>query len=221
MWNLQIIPKTKEGKTVKPTGVGLIALPVVFPGHFTIEMTAEGRTIAQAAIVHPDPRFAIGKEVYHAMVDAQVEVITITKKHSIAVTTANRIGTETRKLDKVLQAEKEIPSDVKTRVNEFQNKFQVLADEIKPRGIGYKVPSKVALRGGYLSQQLMFLGMWVSSYPAAPTVTILEAIKQSKDEVDGLVRRLNEFILVDIPGLNEILEANNLQPVKAPKVIDF
>ncbi len=139
----------------------------------------------------------------------------------MTVTAANRIRTELRKLNKTIQDEKDIPDVVKTGVNKFKNKFEVLADDIKPKGIGYKVPSKVALRGGYLSQQLLFLGMWVSSYPAAPTEVTLAATKESNDEVDTLIGRLNEFIIVDIPALNEILEANSLKPIKAPKEVKF
>jgi hypothetical protein len=220
-WNLQIIPKTKDGKIVKPTGVGLTALPVAFPGNYTIEMTSEGKTMTQAAMIKPDPRFALKKEDYRAVVDAQIEVIAITKIHSLGVTAANRISAELRKLDKALGAEKEIPPAVTTRVNEFKSKFLIFADEIKPKGIGYKVPSKVALRGGYLSQQLLFLGMWVSSYPAAPTEMMLEAIKQSKNEINTLIKRLNAFILVDIPALNETLEANGQKPIKTPEVVNF
>ncbi len=221
VWNLQIVPKTKDGKVVKPTGVGFIALPVVFPGNYSVEMTAEGKTLAQAATINPDPRFSIGREEYQAMVDAQVEVIVISKKYSMTVTAANRIRTELRKLNKTIQDEKDIHDVVKTGVNEFRDKFEVLADDIKPKGIGYKVPSKVALRGGYLSQQLMFLGMWVSSYPAAPTEVTLAATKESNDEVDTLIGRLNEFIIVDIPALNEILEGNGIKSIKAPKEVKF
>jgi len=221
VWNLQIVPKTKDGKVVKPTGVGIIALPVVFPGNYSVEMTADGKTLTQAAMINPDPRFSIGREEYQAIVDAQVEVIAVSKKYSMTVTAANRIRAELRKLDKALQDKKDIPADVTKSVKEFKEKFQKLADKIMPKGIGYKVPSKVALRGGYLSQQLMFLGMWVSSYPAAPTEVMLAATKEANDEVDTLIGLLNEFIRVDIPALNKILEANEIKPVKAPNEVKF
>jgi hypothetical protein len=221
VWNLQIVPKTKDGKVVKPTGLGLTALPVVFPGEYTVEMTADGKTLTQAAMVLPDPRFSLGKEDYQDMVDAQVDVIVVSKKYSMAVTAANRIRAELGKLDKTLQDKKDIPPDITKSVKEFKDKFQKVADKIMPKGIGYKVPSKVALRGGYLSQQLMFLGMWVSSYPAAPTETMLVGIKETNDEVNTLIDQLNEFILIDIPALNKILETNDLKPIKAPEEVKF
>ena len=221
VWNLQIVPKTKGGKVLKPTGVGFLALPMVFPGNYSVEMTADGKTQTQAAMINPDPRFSLEKEEYQALVDFQVEVITVSKKYSITVTASNRIRTELRKVDKALQGRDTLPEDAAKSVKEFEDKFQKLADEIMPRGIGYKVPAKVALRGGYLSQQLMFLGMWASSYPAAPTEVMLAATKESNDEVDGLIGRLNEIIRVDIPALNKILEANEIKPITAPKVIEF
>jgi photosystem II stability/assembly factor-like uncharacterized protein len=221
VWNLQIVPKTKEGKVLKPTGVGFLALPMVFPGIYSVEMTADGKTKTRAAMINPDPRFPIEKDEYQALVDFQVEVIAVSKKYSIAVTASNRIRTGLRKIDKALQERDTLPADAAKSVKEFEDKFQKLADEIMPRGIGYKVPAKVALRGGYLSQQLMFLGMWASSYPAAPTEVMLAATKESNDEVDGLIGRLNEIIRVDIPALNKILEANEIKPITAPKVIKF
>ena len=219
VWNLQIIPKTKEGKVVKPTGIGLAMMPVVYPGSHSVEMTAEGKTLTQTAVLSPDSRFSMRKEDHQAMVDAQVDAIVVSKKYSMGVTAANRIGNELRKLDKALQDKKEIPSAVEAGVSGFKNKFDVLADEIKPKGIGYKVPSKVALRGGYLAQQLIFLGLWLSEYPAAPTEAILAAIEELNDEVDALTGRLNEIIRVDIPALNKILEANGFKPLRAPSEV--
>jgi len=221
VWNLQIVPKTKDGKEIKPTGVGFLALPLVFPGNYSVEMTTDGKTQAQLAIINQDPRFSLGKEDYQAMVDYQVDVIIVSKKYSMSVTAANKIRSELGKVDKALQDKSDIPEAVTKSIEEFKDKFQILADKIMPRGIGYKVPSKVALRGGYLSQQLMFLGMGASSFPAAPTETMLEAIDETNDEVQGLIDRLNEFIRVDIPALNEILETNELNPLKAPEVIEF
>ena len=79
MWNLQIVAKTKEGKVVKFTGVGLIALPMAFPGKYVIEMTTEAKTLSQAATINPDRRFSLSSEKHEAMFDAQVEVIAIFK----------------------------------------------------------------------------------------------------------------------------------------------
>jgi hypothetical protein len=221
VWNLQIIPKTKEGKVVKPTGMGLTALPVVYPGSYTVEMTTDEKTLTQAATINPDPRFPMGIEDYQAMVEAQVNVIAVSKKLSLGVTATNRIRSELRKLDKALQDKKDIPSDVTTIVNEFRDKFKILADKIMPKGFGYKVPTKIALRGGYLSTQLLFLGMSVSNFPSAPAEVDLLQIRELNDVVEALTGELNEFIRVEIPMLNKVLKANALDPVKAPKKVEF
>jgi photosystem II stability/assembly factor-like uncharacterized protein len=221
VWNLQVIPKTKDGKVVKPTGMGLTALPVVFPDLYTAEMTIDGKTLAQELTINPDPRFPMKREDYQAMFDAQVEVVAIAKRLSMGVTAANRIRTELGKLDKALQGKKDIPPNVAIGVKEFKEKFQAVEEEIMPKGFGYRVPSKIALRGGYLSTQLLFLGLSVSSFPAAPTEADQLQVRDLNDVVDALIARLNEFIRVDIQVLNKILEANDLKPIKAPEEVEF
>ncbi len=220
VWNLQVVPKTREGKVVKPTGMGLTALPVVFPDRYALEMTVDGKTLARELTINPDPRFSMGREDYQAMFDAQVEVIVLSKRLSLGVTAISRIRAELGKLDKTLQ-EKGVPSDVESGVKEFKEKFQVIEEEIMPKGFGYKVPSQVALRGGYLSTQLLMLGMSVSSFPAAPTETDRLQIRDLTGEVDILIGRLNEFIRTKIPTLNTILEAKGLTPLKVPDEVDF
>jgi photosystem II stability/assembly factor-like uncharacterized protein len=219
VWNLQIVPKTKDGKVIKPTGIGFTALPVVFPGNFTVEMEIDGKITAQKASVGQDPRFSISREDYQEIVEFQVDVIAVAKKHSMGVSATNRIRSELKKLDNALETDKEISSDVISGVKKFKDKFQSLADEILPKGFGYKVPSKVALRGGYLSTQIMFLGIWASGFPAVPTETMLSGVKEIQNEVDGLIDRLNEFIRVEIPGLNKILEDGGIKPLKAPSEV--
>jgi hypothetical protein len=220
VWNLQVIPKTRDGKVVKPTGMGLTALPVVFPGRYTVEMTVDGKTLAQELTINPDPRFAMEREDYQAMFDAQVEVIALSKRLSLGVTAISRIRAELGKLDKALQ-KKEPPPDVGSGLKEFKEKFQVIEEDIMPKGFGYKVPSQVALRGGYLSTQLLMLGMSISSFPAVPSETDRLQIRDLNNEVDILIGRLNEFIRTEIPSLNTILEANGVTPLKVPDEVVF
>ncbi len=221
VWNLQVIPKTKDGKVVKPTGMGLTALPVVYPGSYAVEMTVDGNTSALPLIINPDPRYLMAKEDYQAMYDAQVEVIAITKRLSLGVTAVSRIRTELDKLDRALKEKTEIPSESLSHIEEFRKEFQALEEEIKPKGFGYKVPSLAALRGGYLSTQLLFLGMSVSNFPAAPTAVDQLQIRDLGGEVDTLVSRLNEFIDNKIPSLNTVLEASDLKPLRVPAKVDF
>jgi photosystem II stability/assembly factor-like uncharacterized protein len=221
VWNLQIIPKTKDGEVIKPTGMGLTALPVIFPGDYRVEMTVEGKTLTQMAIINSDPRFQVQKKEYQAMIDAQIQVIAVSKRLSLGVTAANRIRRELNNLEKVFQDKKDIPPDVTTCVKEFEIKFKKVEEEIMPKGFGYKVPSKVALRGGYLSTQLLYLGLSLSGFPSAPTEVDLLQIRELDNAVRGLIEQLNEIILAEIPVVNSVLEANGLKPIKAPEEVRF
>jgi photosystem II stability/assembly factor-like uncharacterized protein len=219
MWNFQIIPKTKEGEVVKPTGLGMTALPVVFPGDYTVELSVEGKIMTKEATINPDPRFSMDRQDYQAMAEAQVDVIVLSKQLGMGITAANKIRSEMTKLDKVIGDSEDVASDVADSVKTFEDRFQVLAEKIMPVGFGYRASSKTALRGGDLSGQLLFLGMSVSNFPSAPTETDLRQISELSEEIEMLIDRLNEVILVDIPALNEVLGAHDLKPIKAPKEV--
>jgi len=90
-----------------------------------------------------------------------------------------------------------------------------------PKGIGYRGSMEMALRGGSLSQLVARLGASISGYPSAPTKTELSQLKELSEAVNALVSRLNEFMSVEIPKLNEILEEHSLKPLKAPKKVSL
>jgi hypothetical protein len=58
-------------------------------------------------------------------------------------------------------------------------------------------------------------------YPSAPTKTELSQLKELSEAVNALVSRFNEFMSVEIPKLNEILEEHGLKPLKAPKKVSL
>lgn len=220
MWNLQVMPKTKEGEVVKPAGLGLIALPMVFPAEYSVELSVDGETQVQKASVEPDPRFSMAEEDYQAMIEAQADVVLMSKKLGMGVTAANRIRRELNDLDKALKDKKDVSPDVTEEVNAFKVKFEMLAEEMLPKGFGYKVSQELALRGGDLSTQILFLGMSVSNFPSAPTKVDWQQIQELTEKVEDLTGRLNKVIIDDIPELNVVLEANGLKPIRAPEVIE-
>jgi hypothetical protein len=80
---------------------------------------------------------------------------------------------------------------------------------------------ETALRGGHLNVLVLFLGMSISEYPSAPTETDLAQLKELAAEVNALVDEFNEFIRTDMPKLNEILEKNDINPMKVPKEVEI
>jgi RNA processing factor Prp31 len=143
------------------------------------------------------------------------------KKMGLSVTATKNIRRQLEKLDKALKEKEDTPKIVRTALKNFNEKFAKLEEEIIPKGFGYRGSMEMALRGGSLSQQLMMLGASISGYPSVPTKTELSQLKELSEAVNALASRLNEFMSVEIPKLNEILEEHSLKPLKTPKKVSL
>jgi hypothetical protein len=220
-WNLRYIPKTKEGKEIKSSGIGFIESPFVASGEYTVELVVGDQKLMKKGIVYPDPRFQMEEEERIVQRDKIVEVMVYSKKMGLSVTATRNIRRQLEKLDKVLKEKEDTPEAVRTALKKFDEKFAKLEEEIIPKGFGYRGSMEMALRGGSLSQLVMMLGASISGYPSVPTKTELSQLKELSEAVNALVSKFNEFMSVEIPKLNEILEEHNLKPLKAPKKVSL
>lgn len=217
-WNLQFVPKTKEGKAIKPGMAGFIALPNASPGEYTVVLSVDGKKSEKKAVVYPDPRFQLKEEERKVQVKALTEVLILSKKMGLSVTAAKNIRRQLEKLHKDLK-EKETNEVVQISINNFDQRFRKIEEEIVPKEIGYRGSMEMVLRGGPLSQQIMFLGMSIGGYPSAPTEANLAQLKELSATVKILTNQLNDFIKVEIPELNKLLKEYDLKPLKAPKEV--
>ena len=220
-WNLQFIPKTKDGKKIAPTGMGFVAAPFVSPGEYTVEMVVGEQKIEKKGLVYPDPRFWMIEKDRVAQNESMVEIMVLSRKMNLSITAARKIRKQLDKLNETLSEKDDIKDAVQKAVERFDTRFTELEEEIVPKDMFFRGSMETALRGGHLNMQVMFLGMSISAYPSAPTETDLIQLKELTKIVNGMVDEFNEFIRTDIPRLNEILEKNDIKPLKTPKEIEI
>ncbi len=222
LWNLQFIPKTEEGEEIKPGGIGMISPPTVLSGTYRIELHAQDKiTAATTAQVMADPRIEINNEERAEQIQAQVKVMTLSKKMGLSVTAVRKIRRELEKRFYDGEKLQDMPRDVQTALETFEEIFKPLEDIIMPKGIGYRGSLEMALRGGSISQQILMLGMSIGNYPAPPTQTDLFMLDELTENVTDLVNQLNQFMSREIAEFNRILENNNLDPIKVPDPVDI
>jgi photosystem II stability/assembly factor-like uncharacterized protein len=219
-WNLQFIPKTKDGKKIAPSGLGFIAAPFVSPGEYTVEMAVGEQKIEKKGLVYPDPRFWMIEKDRVAQNESMVEVMVLSRKMNLSITAARNFRRQLDKLNETLSEKGDIKDVVLKAIERFDKRFTELEDEIVPKRMFYRESMEAALRGGHLNIQVMFLGMSVSAYPSAPTETDLAQLEELTEIVNEMVDEFNEFIRDDIPRINEILEKNGIKPLKSPKEIE-
>ncbi len=218
---MRYVPKTKEGKEIRSSGIGFIESPFVASGEYTVELVVGDQKLMKKGIVYPDPRFQMKEEERIVRSDKIVEVMAHSKKMGLSITATRNIRRQLEKLDKALKEKEDTPEIVRIALKNFDERFAVLEEEIMPKGIGYRGSMEMALRGGSLSELVSRLGASISRYPSAPTKTELSQLKELSEAVNALVSRFNEFMIVEIPKLNEILEERSLKPLKAPKKVSL
>ena len=218
-WNLQYVPKTKEGKEIKPGMSGFVGLPYASAGEYSVELVAGNNKLLKTGIVCPDPRIQIDEKSKAVQTETLVEVLAISKKMALSVTSVKNIRRQLEKLNKDFVKKEDIDETVQNALKNFDDKFSELEEEITPKGFGYRGSMEMALRGGSLSQMIMLLGMSIGEYPHAPTETDLFQLDEFKKAVDLLVERLNKLIEYDLAGLNETLEKHDVKPLEMLKQI--
>jgi photosystem II stability/assembly factor-like uncharacterized protein len=218
-WNLQFVPKTKEGKRFPPAGVAMAALPLAAPGDYSVELQTGGRSASKNALVLADPRFDFQDEARRLQAESLAEISNISRKLGLATTA---IRTIRRELDSVKDSSKKKEGTgeaLQAEIRRFEEGFRELEKDASPQDFYIPSTREASLRGGSWTQQILTLGLSVVSYPQAPTKTDLALLGQFQGLTENLVKRLNAFIKDEIPKLNKILRENNISPLKAPEEI--
>ena len=218
-WNLQYLPKTKEGEEIKPAPMSFAASPYAASGEYTVELISGEKKSVQKGTVFPDPRFRLSDEDRAAQVSAVVDVMLLSKKMSSAIAATRNIREELSNFYKESEKKEGMPEALRASIKDFDGKFSILEKKIMPRGFGYRGSMEEALRGGSLQQLIMIVGSSISGYPSAPTQTELSQLMDLTDNLNPLVAELNALIKDEIPKLNKILETNGLKPLKAPEEV--
>ena len=218
-WNLRYIPKSKEGKTIKPGLAGFAAAPLASPGEYRINISVDDKTYEKTGNVLSDARFQMSPEDKSAQVEALTELIILSKKMGLSITSAKNIRRELDKFYKNQKDKEEKNEQLIKTVKDFDSQFFKIEDVIVPKPIGTRRTREMALRGGSLSQLIISLASSISGYPSAPTQTDLKQLKELSEEVEGLVEKLNALIQTDFPKLNATLETGGLKPLKVPKIV--
>jgi len=221
-WNLLTVPRTKEGKRITPPATGFVALPLVAPGQFTVELNVDGQVFRTAAVVQADPRIVMTEADRRAQYEALAEILALSKKMGLAITAAANIRRQLDTLAQDLQKAGPIAPALEASVEAFSDKFKAVEEKVVPKDFAStSMTREMALRGGPLNLQILQLGMSISGYPAAPTKTELFQIAQLNQTVESLVEQVNRLIAEDIPDLNTVLEENKMKPLKAPEKVQL
>jgi photosystem II stability/assembly factor-like uncharacterized protein len=218
-WNLQTLPKQKDGKKISPSPTTFIGLPFVEPGQYTVELTVDGQKYQAAGVVLADPRFQMSNEDVAAQYEALAQVLALSKKMGLTITAVTNIRRQVDSLTQDLKKREKTDQALVGAVKKFDENVRSLEDKVVPKEFGTQQTREGALKGGSLNQLIISLGSSINGYPSAPTKTDLFELEQITGKVDGFVARINQIIKEDLPALNKTLEESKVKPLKVPEEV--
>lgn len=220
-WNLQIVPKNKEGKRVSPPLTVAMTLPLMPPGEYKVELTVDGQTFEEKAVVVSDPRVPYDPVADQARFDLLAEVISFGHHLNQAITAVRQVRRELEEVKK--QAEKESAApDVRKKIEAFDAKLKGLERKVLPPSMtAYSLSREEALRGGGISSLILNLASSISGYPGAPTKTDETQAAEIGRAVAELIKAVNEFNQIEVPALNSFLKTKKLKTIKIPEEIKY
>jgi prefoldin subunit 5 len=135
---------------------------------------------------------------------------------SAASRTVNSLNKELDKIQKTLKKISDVPEEISQQVKAMEKELEQIKIELTgDPDLGYR-GRRFSVQGG-----LFMLGEAIGSYTAAPTDRQIQQIQEKKDELSGLIQRINKMIEEGIPGLNKLLNANNIPHMLTGKTIKF
>ena len=106
-------------------------------------LTVDGKEFEKKAVIHPDPRFPFAEQEWKAQQEALTELIILSKKMGLSITSAKQIRRELGKLYESLKEKQKDKDDVIMAVKSFDDEFQQIEDSIVPKKIGYRVSREI------------------------------------------------------------------------------
>lgn len=218
-WNLRSVPKTKEGKEIKPGAGGFVGYLYAPPGEYTAELRIGDQVISQKIRVDPDPRVQIDEQDWQSQKESFIQALLLSKKMGLTVTAAKNVRRQLDKTREEVEEKETVADELRAALKTFEEKFVDLEDQVVPRGIGLRNSREETLRGGSVAQRVTSLLGNLGGFPYAPTATDLLQLKDLEGVVDGYIQRVNDLIEEDIPALNRTLGAHDVSPIKSPKKV--
>ncbi len=218
VWNLQVVPEASDGQKYPPTQAVFGALPVAFPGRYSVEIApGRGGTAARGDFdLGWDTRVTPSAEVWKAQCSAVGEVLRATRILGLAVTSAKNVRRHLDTLRPELERMGDRSVSVFSALEPFDKALRGVEAVIIPGDItSAAVSLETALRGAPLSIRLLSLAPAISDFPVVPTLAELSEIADMIKSIEDAASALNELVRVEIPRINALVAAAGAKPFPA------
>ena len=217
IWNLQFVPKSKDGRRVPPPATGAVFLPLAPGGVYTVELESGGRKIQKKLRLNDDPRITFPEGERAEQQEMLANMLAVSRRLGLAVTGATSIRRQVNALEAEWKKTGPPPDAAGLALKAFGENLVKLEKDVIPPELGSARNTREnTLRGGAVSQAILMLSLSVSGFPSAPTRQETMQAREIQETVESVAARLNTLIRVDLAALNKVLQDNKLKTIQPP-----
>ena len=186
--------------------------PWAVPGQYTVKLITAGQTYSQPLTVVEDPRVRVSNQNLQSQFTAAQQVVDMTNQVSQTRQQATHLHQQLQQL----RANAASNQTVATAIESLDTKLMAVLGTSPRTGAaaGPPPPSEDFTTLEYLNRTLPALSSSIDGAPAAPTDGDLRAIQNARKVLDTDLAAWNQIRTSDVPQLNSVLRANNLQAIE-------
>jgi photosystem II stability/assembly factor-like uncharacterized protein len=184
--------------------------PTAMPGHYTVRLTANGKTQTAILTVKMDPRVKTPALGLEKKFQAETKLAVLVSQTSQAIQQANSIDSQLKKQSDQLKATGEA-------VQTFQSDLAAVLGSAPSFAAPHDEEPTVMLANGHAS--VLYGQVW--QVDAAPTSSQIEAISAAESETSAVMKRWNQLRKEALPELNRKLREANLPEIEMESNLQF
>jgi len=199
-------------------GFGAMAMgPYTLPGEYTVVLEVNGEKTEKTLLVKEDvlQGFSLEERKLHQRYFR--EATELARRGNNLLSAIDKWSHQISELENKLGSAKESDQALRDKVKIVKEKIEGLkrvyyrSPEEQSR---YRMPLKVAYRGGTTAELIAGLPGRIASYMGAPTQTTVEMMEDLRNFLETLEKKMKEVEEKDIPELNRLLAAKNFPYLK-------
>ena len=184
--------------------------PTALPGHYTVRLTANGKSQTAALTVKMDPRVKTPTLGLEKKFELETRLASLVSQTSVAAQQANSIDAQLKKQSQQLRVAGEA-------VQTFQSELAALLGGAgEPGGPEAEVPTLVEVNG---TASTLYAQVW--QVDATPTSAQLAAVTTVEHEGTAVMNRWTAFKKDAVPELNRKLHEANLPQIEIESTLQM
>lgn len=185
--------------------------PTAVPGMYKARLSVNGKQMETGFEIVKDPRSTSSSEDYQAQFDFQKSVVDKVSEMHLAIKKIRQVRDQLNRTIEPIKDQKETMKEVLDKVSSIQDRMKTIEETLyQTKNRSGQDPLNYPIR---LNNKLAHLNSLASSGNFRPTDQMVQFRDEIITEIDWHLASLNAIIKEDIPAVNALIKAKNIDAV--------